>query len=259
MELILPNWQAPDNVKAFTSTRLNGYSKSPYGSLNVGDHVGDEPQIVEKNRAKLINEVEHIFDVNVDVLSESRSKLESKPQFVPRWLNQAHTTFISTDEKPINCSPCDGQFTRTKELVCTIMTADCLPVFICNKAGTEIALVHAGWRGLANGIVESALQLFSDKSNDLLVYCGPAITQKNFEIGMEVKEQLGGSDSLYANNSQKKDYCYADLIGLLEERVARLGAQFTHSGLCTYADEKRFYSYRREGITGRMVSMLWLV
>jgi YfiH family protein len=246
MELIFPTWQAPNNIKAFTSTRTGGCSKAPFDSLNVGDHVGDDNNLVQENRNMLIDEACRALSFNRDI------------QFSPQWLKQEHTTLISTDDQPITHTACDGHFTRSKGVICTIMTADCLPVFICNRSGTEVALLHAGWRGLADGIVEKALNLFSNNPNELLVHCGPAITQRNFEVGNEVKKMIGGSDIFYKNNPNKQGHCYADLIGLLGERMEKFDIQYSHSDMCTYSDEERFFSYRRESVTGRIVSMLWI-
>ena len=249
MRLIIPDWRAPENINAFTSSRRDGVSVGVYNSLNVGDHVEDDPIKVECNRETLITAVREQYDID---LADS---------FEPQWLNQRHTTIIRTNDQSTPqevMSECDGQYTQSKGVVCTVMTADCMPVFICNQTGTEVALVHAGWRGLADGIVEKAIQLFSDKSADLMVHCGPAISQKNFEIGNDVKAMLGGSEKFYLNNSKRKGHCYADLTGLLGERVNSLGADFSYSEFCTFSDEELFYSYRRDGVTGRMVSMIWM-
>ena len=121
-----------------------------------------------------------------------------------------------------------------------------------------MAAIHAGWRGLADGIVEKAMMMFTDSTDQLLVHCGPAISQAHFEIGNEVKEQLGGASHFYRENTDRKGHCFADLTGLLGDRVNQLGAKFSHSHYCTYADDEHFFSYRRENITGRMVSLLWM-
>lgn len=180
---------------------------------------------------------------------------------MPHWLRQEHTTNILQDsgsrQQRLN-QAFDGHFTRQTRVVCTVMTADCLPVFICDQKGTEIALVHAGWRGLADGIVEDALKLFSVPNEELLVHCGPAISQQNFEIGQDVKKLLGGSDEFYLVQPDKPGHFLADLAGLLGERMATKSVTFTQSGHCTYAESDRFYSYRRDGVTGRIVSLLWI-
>ena len=248
MEFICPNWNAPKNVHALTSTRVGGVSVAPYGSLNVGDHVGDQLEHVSLNRKLLMEAIHDSVELS--------STVELTP---PQWLRQEHTCNVvldsTTDQHNVAY---DGQFTQQKNVICTIMTADCMPVFICNESGTSVALVHAGWRGLADGIVEKTMQLFSDTPDRLLVHCGPAISQAHFEIGNEVREQIGGSERFYRAHKEKPGHCYADLIGLLGERVSAFGAKYTHSTYCTFTDAERFFSYRRDGVTGRMVSFLWM-
>lgn len=246
LEFIYPQWAAPKNIKALTTTRIGGVSPAPYASLNVGDHVGDAAEHVEQNRKRLTDQL------GLDI---------SQPQ----WLKQEHTTNIvigcDTEldtKKNLNACAYDGHFTNQKNVICTIMTADCLPVFICNKQGTEVALVHAGWRGLADGIVEKTIKLFNTPSSELLVYCGPAISKQYFEIGIEVKERIGGSERFYTPQVDKAGHFLADLSGLLDERLQVFGVTYTDSGMCTYADVERFFSYRRDGVTGRMVSLLWI-
>ena len=253
MEFIKPQWTAPKHIKALTSTRMGGVSLPPYAGLNLGEHVGDQPNRVAENR-RLLTEL-----IQRDCAKDSNADDVNTIQ--PNWLRQEHTTNILQDsdshQQHFN-QAFDGHYTCQPGMVCTIMTADCLPVFICDQKGTEIALVHAGWRGLADGIVESALELFATPKDELLVHCGPAISQQNFEIGPEVKEALGGSDRFYQTQPNKAGHFLADLTGLLGERMAAEGVMFTQSGHCTYADRDKFFSYRRDGVTGRIVSLLWI-
>jgi len=244
IEFITPEWSAPEHIKAFTSTRKGGLSAKPYSGLNVGDHVGDEQSVVNQNRALLSQSAGERFSSSVD----------------PIWLRQEHTTDIASDNclLDVDKQAFDGFFTEQKRQVCTVMTADCLPVFICDRQGTQVSLVHAGWRGLADGIVEKALSLFSQASSELLVHCGPAISQKHFEVGSEVKEQLGGSGCFYAPNLEREGHYFCDLKGILGERMSKLGVEYTCTHDCTYQNSEQFYSYRREGVTGRMVSLLWI-
>ncbi len=247
MELIYPHWSAPSNVRAVTSTRIGGVSVAPYHSLNVGDHVGDDSAHVSQNRQLLLEYIHRSMGLNDTI------------ELTPQWLRQEHTCNVVVDSTGDQYFMAyDGQFTQKKHVMCAIMTADCMPVFICNEAGTSVALVHAGWRGLADGIVEKTLALFSDTADQLLVHCGPAISQTHFEIGDEVREQIGGAERFYRRHLEKSDHCYADLVGLLGERVDTFGAKYTHSNHCTFADVDRFFSYRRDGVTGRMVSFLWM-
>lgn len=246
MKFIKPNWSAPANVKALTSTRGAGVSPPPYDSLNLGDHVGDDKERVTQNRQSFCVAVRNQFDVAND-------------DFQPQWIRQEHTTNIVDDQTQDQHSKSyDGQFTKKKGVICTIMTADCMPVFICNQKGSEVALVHAGWKGFSDGIVEKAIGLFSEPADQLLVHCGPAISQQHFEIGNEVKEQLGGSERYYRPNNDKKGHCFANLSGLLGERMQALGTVYTYSQHCTFAEQEHFFSYRREGVTGRIASLIWI-
>lgn len=176
----------------------------------------------------------------------------------PQWLNQQHTTLIQTDSKAFDLSPCDGVYTRKKGQVCAVMTADCMPIIITDKQGTEVAAIHAGWRGMADGIIEKALALFAADPEDLLVWAGPTISQTNFEVGPEVKTALGGDEQYYIDNPQRAEHYFCDLYGLAGERVNALGATYTQSGACTYRDEKYYFSYRRDGKTGRMATLIWM-
>lgn len=253
MNFIKPLWSAPKHIKALTSTRVGGVSSPPYDSLNLGGHVGDQAGDVAKNRYLLSESLQH------DFLDEQSANNAAKLN--PNWLRQEHTTKIlqdSNSQQQCWNEAFDGHFTGQKNVVCTIMTADCLPVFICDRKGSEIALVHAGWRGLADGIVEDALELFAEPNDQLLVHCGPGISQQHFEIGQEVKDALGGSDRFYQAQVDKAGHYLADLTGLLGERLAAKGVTFTQSGHCTFAEDDKFFSYRREGVTGRMVSLLWI-
>ena len=270
LEFVYPTWKAPKNIKALTTTRKGGVSLAPYSGLNVGEHVGDELKYVEQNRTLVTDFIKHQYAENKafenkgsvnksSAINSIKLLTPELPKLEPHWLRQEHTTKIVTDSNKNDLTQAyDGQFSQQKSVVCAIMTADCMPVFICNSLGTEIALVHAGWRGFADGIVEKAMNMFQGSEDQLLVHCGPAISQRHFEIGDEVRQQLGGSDCFFRDNINKKGHCFADLVGLLGERVSARGAQFTHSGYCTYADRDQFFSYRRENMTGRMVSLLWM-
>ena len=237
LKAVKPDWLAPSHVQAFSTTRKGGCSLPPFDALNLGDHVGDSSESVAENRGFLSS--------GLNIPSE------------PVWLNQQHTTIIQKDQKKYNGEPCDGIYTNQSSVVCAVMTADCMPVLISNKQGSEVAAVHAGWRGLAGGIIEKAISLFESKAKDLLVWAGPTISQQNFEIGLEVKIELGGSERFYEKNPDKAGHYFCDLYGLAGERVTALGASYTYSKQCTYADKKDYFSYRRDGKTGRMASLIW--
>lgn len=239
MQVIAANWQAPRQIQAITTTRLGGISQPPFNSLNIGDHVNDQPDAVKHNRQLLADYLE----------------LPSKPS----WLKQTHSTNVFALTKPLDDAvEADGAFTAEKGIVCAVLTADCLPLFITNQQGTKVAILHAGWRGLADGIIEKGIAMFQQDGNELMAYAGPCISIEAFEIGAEVKGQLGGSEHCY-RNSEKEGHFYADLVELSRLRCMELGlTQFTSKGNCTFNDNDTLFSYRRDGVTGRMASLIWI-
>ena len=241
------NWPAPKHIKALTTTVDGGVSQGVYQSLNLGLHVEDEAALVTKNRALL----------------KQQLNLPNSPV----WLNQVHGTDIveltgqqSTSEQPL--SDADGSYTRERNVVCGILTADCMPVFLTNKAGDRIAVLHAGWRGLADGIVEKGVKKLACPVDSIIAWAGPCIGSNAFEIGDEVRQQLGGADSSYflsEKSSPEQIKWYADLYSLTKERLLNVGVtRFTHSRACTYTDKDSFFSYRRTGQCGRMASLIWM-
>lgn len=240
MKTILPNWPAPKNVKAFASTRVGGFSSAPYQGLNLGAHVGDAPSIVEKNRAWLAQ--------------------QANMPSAPIWLNQTHSTVVAQVSAPTTqVLDADGVFTSASNVVCSAMTADCLPVLLTNTQGTQVAAVHAGWRGLANGIVENALELFS---GEVMAWLGPAIGPQAFEVGEDVLQAFVDFDSQAHQAFTPRDVegkWLADMSKLATQRLNKLGiTQVFDSGLCTFQDKEDFYSYRRDGVTGRQATFIWI-
>jgi YfiH family protein len=240
MDMIIPNWPAPKHVKAFASTRVGGESNAPYQGLNIGAHVGDDADIVAKNR-------EWLFE---------HSPMPTKPI----WLNQTHSTRVFEVNQPSDTVlDCDGVFTQAGNVVCSAMTADCLPILLTNLAGTQVAAVHAGWRGLANGIVENALEKFD---GEVMAWIGPAIGQAAFEVGHDVFEAFCSFDPQAEQAFQPKTTpgkFLADMNILVTQRLNRAGVkQVYYSHLCTYQGKERFYSYRRDGVTGRQATFIWI-
>ncbi|WP_282065133.1 peptidoglycan editing factor PgeF [Vibrio rotiferianus] len=240
MKTILPNWPAPKNVKAFASTRVGGFSSAPYQGLNLGAHVGDDPSIVEKNRAWLAQ--------------------QANMPSAPIWLNQTHSTVVAQVSAPTTqVLDADGVFTSASNVVCSAMTADCLPVLLTNTQGSQVAAVHAGWRGLANGIVENALELFS---GEVMAWLGPAIGPQAFEVGEDVLQAFVDFDSQAHQAFTPRDVegkWLADMSKLATQRLNKLGiTQVFDSGLCTFQDKEDFYSYRRDGVTGRQATFIWI-
>lgn len=237
MNLILPNWPAPRNVRACTTTRDGGVSLGPYASLNLGDHVGDDPAHVAENRARL------------------RRELELPAE--PLWLTQVHGTAVA--EGAGGCA--DASVAFGPGTVCTVMTADCLPLLLCDRAGTAVAAVHAGWRGLLAGVIEAAVSRLHVPGADLLAWLGPAIGPQAFEVGEEVRAAFVAEDAAaaVAFHPAPGGRWLADIYALARLRLARCGVTAVYGGeLCTWSDAARFYSYRRDGVTGRMASLIWL-
>ena len=244
MQLIKPDWPAPENVKALSTTRVGGCSQGVYNGLNLGAHVGDKDDAVNLNRANFLEAS------NLSHLSQQSSM----------WLDQVHGTnlvdwdsFNVVDDASVVA---DGAYTKRIDMPCVVMTADCLPLLLCDKSGEHIGAVHAGWRGMANGILEKAVAEFATEPRNLIAWCGPCIGPEHFEVGREVQDQLGGTSAAYRVHSDQ-DKVYADLAMLAASRLAKVGVQDCYfSNSCTYSDSELFYSYRRDGQTGRMASLI---
>jgi len=236
-----PDWEAPSWVKAYTTTRFGGVSKGTYQSLNLATHVGDDDKDVHDNR-QLLREA-------LDLPSE------------PIWLDQVHGLNIIelTGSSAFATSPmADGAYTKQQKTVCAVLTADCLPLFLTDKQGSQVAIIHAGWRGLANGIIERGVENMQSARSDIVAWAGPCIGPEEFEIGSDVKQQIGGSHSAYRASNNPDKY-YANLYQLSRERLASVGVKhFSHSEQCTYQNNQDFFSYRRSGQCGRIASLIWI-
>lgn len=239
---IIPDWPAPANVRAYTTTRHGGVSRPPYAGFNLGDHVGDVVDDVIVNRAQL----------------RRRLNLPAAPV----WLNQVHDTqVVNAAEVAAGCTA-DGSYTIEVGVVCAVLTADCLPVLLCNREGSKVAAAHAGWRGLANGVIETTLAALDSPPENLMAWLGPAIGPQAFEVGAEVREIFMAHHPQAADAFQPapSGRWLADIYLLARQRLARQGVTAVYGGgECTYTDAQRFYSFRRDGITGRMASLIWLV
>lgn len=240
-EWIVPNWPAPESVHAFITTRAGGKSHGPYASMNPADHVGDDAQAVSRNR-----EI-----IRADLPCE------------PHWLKQVHSAKVHRiNGEPQGVPEADASVSAQLNQVCVVLTADCLPVLFCADDGSEVGAVHAGWRGLADGILEQTVQAMALPGERLLAYLGPAIGPSAFEVGPEVRAEFMKSDT-QADAAFKpvagSDKYLADLYLLARQRLARVGVTRVYGGdFCTYTDAQRFFSYRRDGATGRMASLIWL-
>jgi YfiH family protein len=235
---LTPDWPAPANVRACVTTRSGGVSAAPFDTFNLGDHVDDDPAAVASNRAHL-----------VDALGCQ-----------PAWLRQVHGIVVAPAD-PAVVIEADGNWTATPGIACTAMTADCLPALFCDRAGTRVAAAHAGWRGLAGGVLEATVEALDVAPQQLLVWLGPAIGPTAFEVGGEVREAFVRQHAEAAGAfvpSANAGKFMADIYQLARIRLAAIGVTaVSGGGLCTYNDP-RFYSYRRSARTGRFASLIWL-
>lgn len=235
---IQPNWPAPPNVKAMQTTRAGGFSVGPYGSLNFGAHVNDNPQHVAQNRQSLSGIV----------------------PTEPVWLDQVHGTHVIDAALSRCVEKADASFTSAANVVCVTMTADCLPILLCDKAGTVIASVHAGWRSLCDGVIEKTVASMQVEAKNLVAWLGPAIGPEAFEVGLEVRDAFVAKDAQakLAFKVREKKW-FGDLYLIAKQRLQLLGITDVYGEtLCTFSNPDQFFSYRRDGDTGRMATMIWL-
>ncbi|WP_145574614.1 purine nucleoside phosphorylase YfiH [Yersinia alsatica] len=241
-KLILPDWPAPASVKACSTTRHGGISEFPYDSLNLGTHVGDIAATVITNRQRLVEQGQ-------------------LPQ-MPVWLEQVHgTRVLHLDGSAISDVQADAVYSRVTGQVCAVMTADCLPVLFCSLAGDEVAAAHAGWRGLCAGVLEQTMAQFNAAPSSIIAWLGPAIGPQQFEVGEEVKQAFIDIDTQAAAAFIPAGTQYlADIYLLARQRLQAVGIHAIYGGdHCTVSEKQQFFSYRRDGITGRMASLVWLI
>jgi YfiH family protein len=240
---LLADWPAPTRVRSLITSRDGGVSLAPYASLNLGAHVGDDPLAVAENRRRL---AEHL-------------------PASPCWLEQVHGTTLvdaaglGAAEVPV----ADGAFARAPGVVCAVMTADCLPVLLCDQSGSVVAAVHAGWRGLQAGILERAVDALAVPGVRLLAYLGPAIGPQAFEVGDEVRSAFVGAHqeavAAFLPASPLAHKWLADIYLLARQSLRRAGVDAVYGGgRCTLREAQHFFSYRRDGVTGRMAALIWL-
>ena len=244
IQTLQPDWPASSRVRAYSTTRHGGQSSGCYASLNLGDHVGDEPVTVAANRRGLSQALE----------------LPSEPL----WLRQIHgTQVVEADRARSGTSheiQADGSVTSVPGTVCVVMTADCLPVLLCDRAGTRVAALHAGWRGLVAGVLEAGVAAMHCPPEQLMAWIGPAIGPTAFEVGDEVRAACVDHDPAAGSCFEASNQRWlADLPTLARQRLGSAGVGSVHGGRwCTWQDGERFFSYRRDGQTGRQASLIWL-
>lgn len=234
-------WPAPANIHAGTTTRAGGTSPGAYATLNLAGHVNDDPRHVTHNRELLVTEL--------DLPRE------------PAWLRQVHGNKVVNIATDAVTTPADGAYANETGYVCAILTADCLPLLLCAASGREIAAVHIGWRGFSKNIIAAALGRFTTPPDQLMAWIGPYIHAKHYEVGMEVRiaclDAAPGADLAFG--ASRTGHWYADLGRLVRYQLEQQGVNYIHGGeYCTCEDAERFYSYRRDSVTGRTASLIWM-
>lgn len=236
---IVPDWPAPENVKALITTRAGGVSTGKYASLNLGDHVGDDSACVARNRTLL------------------KSHLPSDP----KWLKQVHGSRVVLADGALYPKEGDGAIARKPGTVCAVLVADCLPVLLCGDTGTVVGVAHAGWRGLAAGVLEETVKAMGLPGKNLMAFLGPAIGPDSFEVGDEVRQVFLDHDKKAAFAFMPRDNgkWLADLSLLARQRLAEKEVRRVYGGdWDTFSEPARFFSYRRDGSTGRMAALIWM-
>lgn len=230
---IEPDWPAPDGIRALVTTRRSG---------NLATHVGDNPVVVSENRENLQNRI-GLHDA-------------------PCWLNQVHKSrLVELPEESQMPFEADGSWTSSKGVVCAVLTADCLPVLVTNRSGNMVAAIHAGWRGLVAGIIGQGISKFQDSGDELMAWFGPAIGQHSYEVGDEVRDQFcrQGAEAEEMFIPSENGKWLASITGLAGQQLQRLGISSIYGGdWDTFTDSERFFSYRRDGETGRFATLIWM-
>jgi YfiH family protein len=270
---ITPDWPAPPIVKAAATLRTGGVSEGAFSSLNLGSHVGDAPAAVSENRRllraalKLPAEptwLNQVHGVNVVDASGSAAGDAASGKVVDASSSNAraqNNLANAQGGKPAAAPTADASVARGAGAVCVVMTADCLPVLFCDRDGTRVGAAHAGWRGLAGGVLGATLKALDAPPSQLMAWLGPAIEQDAFEVGDEVREAFLklADDNAEAFKANARGRWQADLYRLARNELARLGVTAVYGGgFECFADSERFFSYRRENRTGRMASLVWL-
>jgi YfiH family protein len=248
LTFIEPDWSAPANVQALCTTRQGGCSAAPYESFNLANHVDDSEGSVATNRVRLIAALPDGVEVS--------------------WLSQVHGTAVVEAGRGGHTPEADALWSRNPGVACAVLTADCLPVLLCSVSGDVVAAAHAGWRGLLAGVLEATVGAMNTRPDQVLAWLGPAIGPEVFEVGPEVRKGfLAGAsptgrpaiDACFTPHPDRTGYWFADLYALARARLGALGVTRIYGGgLCTHGDRQRFFSYRRDGQTGRMASLILL-
>ena len=243
LEFLRPDWPAPENVSAVVTTRMGGFSHDSYASFNLADHVNDDPAAVCKNRELL------------------QEKLALQRQ--PAWMQQVHGAEISPAARVTTTALADASWTRSANVPCAVLTADCLPVLFCDRAGTIVAAAHAGWRGLRAGVLQNTVMQFFDlgiAANDIFAWLGPAISRDNYEVDSAVRDEffLRDPECDFAFTPTRPGHWQFDLYAIARRFLWSVGVTEIYGGdRCTFSDSQ-FYSHRREQPCGRQAAIIWL-
>jgi YfiH family protein len=239
--MIYPEWPAPASVRAVSTTRIGGFSQAPYDSLNLAGHVGDKADAVQANRQQLVKKLGLAVE--------------------PVWLEQVHGDGVVNAALAAGTPSADASYTRQSGVVCAVMTVDCLPVLFCDQRAEVVAAAHAGWRGLASGVLEASVAAMGVQADSLLAWLGPAIGPAAFEVGDEVRTAFVDRqpEAAAAFSRLGSGQWLADIYQLARLRLASAGIEHIYGGdFCTFSDSQRFYSFRRQSTTGRMASLVWI-
>jgi YfiH family protein len=238
-DVLIPDWPAPRKVRAFMTTRAGGASEGPYASFNLGLHVNDTVESVESNREQL--------------LAAAPGK--------PLWLNQVHGTEVVAAHSSAPGPTADAAWTNQPGVVCSVLVADCLPVVLADRAGTVVGVAHAGWRGLAGGVIENTVKAMGNPTSELVVWLGAAIGPEAFEVGQDVHDAFVAHDveASVAFRRRANGKYLADLYTLARQRLNAMGVYAVFGGgHCTFTEADRFFSFRRDKTTGRMAALVWI-
>lgn len=241
-DFIIPRWPVPSGIRAVSTTRLGGVSSPPYSSFNLAAHVGDREAHVWANRRQL--------RCLLDLPSE------------PLWLHQVHgNRVVCADMLTHGPQAADASYSREPQHLCAVLTADCLPILLCHRAGISVGAIHAGWRGLLKGVIPATLAAMDCAPDQLLAWLGPAIGPHRFEVGEEVQVAFMAQDAAThaCFRPAPKGRWLADIYGLARRQLQRQGLTAIYGEtLCTFSDRERFFSYRRDSVTGRMATLIWM-
>lgn len=240
LEILRPDWRAPPTVRAAITTRRGGVSQGPHASLNLGSHVEDDPEAVRRNRALL------------------RAHLSLSAE--PCWLHQTHGTDLTEATQADQPPAADAAFSRTRGQICAILTADCLPILLCNQSGTAVLAIHAGWRGLLDGIITRCFEILNEDPADWMAWIGPGISGAAYEVGPDLAARFTTREPRWSRYFLPiRDKMRADLPALAADQLTTAGiTDITRYAGCTAGEPERFFSYRRDGLTGRFASLIWL-